>query len=224
MKPPRGGDTTGNAGGPWPGDQEPPARRKPLEEPRSPQRPHHRGVPGPPQAVRESPAAPELHFPACLGRRRGEGGKAGTLPGWRLAAASAVCLLPAAPVRECQAEEGTRRSLAAAPPAPPSRSRAAGEAASERASERAREGGREEPGPGARSGGPHERAVSGESAAAGASRRGGTQPWTGSWGEWGPPLFPRGPAPASAGFPAPGQPGAAKEAAGGPAGRPAVCG
>lgn len=28
--------------------------------------------------------------------------------------------------------------------------------------------------------------MSEESAAAGASRRGGTQPWTGSWGEWGP--------------------------------------
>lgn len=32
--------------------------------------------------------------------------------------------------------------------------------------------------------------MSGESAAAGASRRGGTQPWTGSWGEWGPPPLP----------------------------------
>lgn len=96
--------------------------------------------------------------------RGGEGG--GPLPGWRLAAASAVCLLPAAPVRECQAEEGTQR------PPRPRRPAGAGqrrrEGASDRPTERPARGGAAR----ARSGGPHERAVSGE-AAAGASRRGG---------------------------------------------------
>lgn len=75
---------------------------------------------------------------------------------------------------------------AAAPPA-------AGEGPTDRPTDRGRDRRTQRPSeePRARSGaGPHEQAVSGESAAAGACRRGGTQPWTGSWGEWGPVRVP----------------------------------
>lgn len=64
---------------------------------------------------------------------------------------------------------------AAAPPA-------AGEGPTDRPTDRGRDRRTQRPSeePRARGGaGPHERAVSGDSAAAGACRRGGTQPWTG---------------------------------------------
>lgn len=97
----------------------------------------------------------------------------GPLPGWRLrGGASAVCLLPAAPVREwrrggdaaaagrgrSRSAAGSRQPAAGRPPAAPSRRQAPR--------------------------GPHEPALRGRRRPRGASRGGGTQPWTGSWGEW----------------------------------------
>lgn len=128
-----------NAGGPRrPADQEEAPWGAPF--PSAPEGPGRARAPSGLQSVNGRARTTFPSVPRARGGGGGGGRKRGPLPGWRLAAASAVCLLPAAPVRECQAEEGTRRSLAAAPPAPPNRSR---EAASERASER----GREEPGP-----------------------------------------------------------------------------
>lgn len=97
----------------------------------------------------------------------------GPLPGWRLrGGANAVCLLPAAPVREwrrggdaaaagrgrSRSAAGSRQPAAGRPPAAPSRRQAPR--------------------------GPHEPALRGRRRPRGASRGGGTQPWTGSWGEW----------------------------------------
>lgn len=131
------------------------------------------------RGARAMPGVPGPGSPDYTSRRAPRGGAAGRR-GAASGLASAVCLLPAAPVRECQPGGGTRR-----PPRPrPGRDRP-----TDRGRDRRTQRPREEPR--ARSGpGPHERAVSGESAAAGASRRGGTQPWTGSWGEWGPLRVP----------------------------------
>lgn len=143
------------------------------------------------------PGVPGPGSPDYSSRRAPRGGAVGRC-GAASGLASAVCLLPPAPVRECQPGGGTRR-----PPRPrPGRDRPT-DRGRDRRTQRPREEPRERSGPG-----PHERAVSGESAAAGASRRGGTQPWTGSWGEWGPPLCPSSrssPAPAEA-APLPGSP------------------
>ncbi|KAL2303502.1 LOW QUALITY PROTEIN: hypothetical protein Nmel_008772 [Mimus melanotis] len=105
------------------------------------------GVPGP-----ERPRACEPDYTSRRAPRGGAGGRRGAAAGL----ASAVCLLPAAPVRECQPGGGTRR---------PPRPRLGRDRPTDRPTDRGRDRRTQRPReePRARSGpGPHERAVSGE--------------------------------------------------------------